>query len=84
METRMERDEKIKKIFCETIGIPESEVKDDTAYNSVEKWDSVRHLQMIAAFEEHLGIEIDMEDIIAMETFKKIKGILGKYIKDDP
>jgi acyl carrier protein len=71
----------IKNIFCEVIGIPEESVTDALAYNSCEQWDSLKHLQMVAMFEERFDIEIEMDDIIAMETFGKVKEILRKYCK---
>jgi acyl carrier protein len=71
----------IKNIFCEVMGIPAESVTDDLAYNSCEQWDSLKHLQMVAMFEESFDIEIEMDDIIAMETFGKVKEILKKYRK---
>jgi acyl carrier protein len=71
----------IKDIFCQAIGLPAEAVHDALAYNSCEQWDSLKHLQMVAMFEEKFDIEIEMDDIIAMETFGKIKEILRKYLK---
>lgn len=71
----------IKNIFCEVLGIPAEAVTDALAYNSCEQWDSLKHLQMVAMFEEGFDIEIEMDDIIAMETYGKVKEILRKYIK---
>ena len=72
----------IKKIFCQTLGVQESEINDDTAYNSFVPWDSLKHLEFVANFEEEFKIDIEMDDVIAMETFKKIKEILAKYLKE--
>jgi acyl carrier protein len=55
-------------------------VTDSLAYNSCEQWDSLKHLQMIAMIEERFDIEIEMDDIIAMENFAKVKEILHKYL----
>jgi acyl carrier protein len=71
----------IKNIFCEVLGLPADAVNDALAYNSCEQWDSLKHLQMVAMFEENFDIEIEMDDIIAMETFGKVKEILRKYLK---
>ncbi len=73
--------DKIKKIFCEVLGIPTVEVTDMLAYNSCVQWDSLKHLQLVAMLEETFGIEIDMDDIIAMENYGKVKEILHKYLK---
>ena len=71
----------IKNIFCEALGVSAADVTDTLAYNSCEQWDSLKHLQMVAMFEETFDIEIDMDDIIAMETYAKVKEILQKYLK---
>ncbi|WP_440951209.1 acyl carrier protein [Methanosphaerula subterraneus] len=76
----MDNNEKIKKIFCEVLGLAESDVNDDTAYNSVNQWDSFEHLIMISKFEEVYGIEFDTVDIIAMNTFANVKTIVNKYL----
>ena len=71
----------IKNIFYEVLGIPAEEVTDALAYNSCVQWDSLKHLQLVAMFEEKFEIEIDMDDIIAMENYGKVKEILHKYLK---
>jgi acyl carrier protein len=75
----MTDDTEIKKLFCETLGLKESDVSDTTAYNSIEAWDSLKHLELVARLEETFKFEMDMDDIIAMENFGKIKDILKKY-----
>jgi len=71
---------KIKSFFCEILGVSESEVNDETAYNSFEPWDSLKHLEFVAKLEQEFNIDIEMDDVIAMENFKKIKEIIGKYL----
>ncbi|MFQ5652168.1 MAG: acyl carrier protein [bacterium] len=70
----------IRTIFCEVFGVSESEVRDDTAYDSFEAWDSLRHLEFVARFEDEFDIDIEIDDVIAMETFKKVKDTVKKYI----
>lgn len=75
-------DEKIKEIFCDVLGVNESEVDDNTAYNSFEKWDSIKHLQLVSEYEDAFDIEFEMDDIIAMENFGLVKQIINKYLTD--
>jgi acyl carrier protein len=70
----------ISDIFCDVIGLAPSALNDDLAYNSIASWDSLKHLELVGAFEERFGIELDTDDIIAMENFGKVKSILGKYL----
>jgi len=75
-------EKRITEIFCKVIGLSTSEVNDETAYDSCASWDSLRHLAFISKFEEEFDIDIDTDDIIAMETFKKVKEITLKYISE--
>lgn len=76
------QDKKVKEIFCCVLGVEETEVNDDTAYNSFEKWDSLKHLQLVSELEDSFDIEFEMDDIIAMENFGLVKEIIGKYLND--
>ena len=73
-------DAKIKSIFCEELGLEDSAVTDATAYDSTEAWDSFKHLQLVARYEEEFGIDLPVDDIIAMSTFQKVKEIVGNSI----
>jgi len=77
-----ESDIKVKEIFCDILGIEESEVSDSTAYNSFEKWDSLKHLQLVSELEDAFDIEFKMDDIIAMENFGLVREIINKYLVD--
>lgn len=70
----------IKRIFCEILGVDESEVDDATSYNSFRPWDSLKHLQIVSTYEDEFDIEFEMDDIIAMENFGLVKEIVTKYI----
>lgn len=76
----MTNEDKIKKIFAEAFEISEKEVNDDIAYNSYLPWDSLKHLQLVAMYEEEFGIELEMDDIIDMSTYKKVREIVMKYL----
>ena len=70
---------KIRRIFHEILGIEEERVTDSLSYQSCEKWDSIRHLKLVAAFEKEFGIELETDDIVAMENVGKIKEILRRH-----
>lgn len=77
---KTEYDKKIKKIFCRVLEVEESDVNDDTAYDSLEVWDSLKHLEFVGKVEDEFSIDIEMDDVIAMENFRLIKKIVYKYI----
>ncbi|MCE8556941.1 acyl carrier protein [Ruegeria pomeroyi] len=67
------------KAFCETLEIDAAIVKDELAYNSIKEWDSIAHMQLVAALEESFDIMLDTDDIIDMSSVAKAKEILAKY-----
>ena len=48
-------------------------------YQCINEWDSVGHMQLIAAIEDCFNIELYVDDIIDFSSFKKGIVILAKY-----
>jgi len=74
---------KLIEIMSEKLSIPKEDINDETAYNVAKNWDSINHLAIVSALEDAYGIELDVDEITAMENVKVIKDILTKHgIKD--
>ena len=66
--------------FIENFDIDESDVVLDTLeYESIEEWDSVGHMGLIAEIEDAFDIELEMDDVIDFSSYIKGKEILKKY-----
>ena len=70
--------EKYLNVFTETFDITAEEAR-TLAYQIIPSWDSVGHMQLIAALEETFDIMLDTDDIIDFSSFEKGKEILKKY-----
>lgn len=70
--------EKYSNVFMENLQITEDKLEGLT-YQSVELWDSVGHMSLIAALEDEFDIMIDTDDIIDFSSYVKGKEILTKY-----
>lgn len=51
----------------------------DLKYQSIDAWDSVGHMGLIAALEDSFEIMLEPDDIIDLSSFEKGKEILAKY-----
>lgn len=71
--------EKYKNVFMQCFSIDESQLDDNLEYNSIESWDSVGHMGMIATLEETFEIEMDTDDIIEFSSFEIGFELLTKY-----
>lgn len=72
-------EQRLKKIFADSLNIAIERVTDDLTYNSIPEWDSVGHMHLISALDEELDTMIETVDIVGMRNFKAAKEILKKY-----
>jgi hypothetical protein len=62
------------------LGLSELTSVADISYGQTEEWDSVAHMQLIAALENTFDIMIDTDDVIAMSDYGEVRRILkGRY-----
>ena len=71
--------QKYKNCFVESFSIEENIVNDDLIYNSIDEWDSIGHMTLMASLEDCFPIQIDTDDVIDFSSFSKGKEILNKY-----
>lgn len=70
--------EKYMNAFVEGLGVSAENVE-TLEYQAVPEWDSVGHMELIAALEEAFDIMMDTDDIVDFSSFLKGKEILAKY-----
>lgn len=70
--------EKYNNIFMEAFAVEESALE-TLEYQSVPQWDSVGHMQLIAALEDEFDIMFDTDDIIDLNSYEKGKEFMKKY-----
>ena len=70
--------EKYEVSFTEAFAI-EKDVLATLEYQSIDDWDSVGHMSLIAALEDAFDIMMDTDDIIDFSSFEKGKEIMRKY-----
>ncbi len=63
----------------EVFGIDESQLGDELVFQSISNWDSVGHMQLIAALEDAFDIMFDTDDIIDLSSYNVGKEMLRKY-----
>lgn len=67
---------------CEVVGDvfglhPES-LNQDTSPQSVEAWDSLRHLDVVMALEQRFGVRFSPDEIASMKDVRSIAVCIGK------
>jgi len=68
--------EKYNQVFCESLEITEDKLP-GLEYQGVELWDSVGHMNMMAALEDAFDIMMETDDIVDFSSYEKGKKILA-------
>lgn len=70
--------DKYNQAFMETFSVNKNELE-VLAYESIDAWDSIGHMNLIGELEDAFDIEIETNDVIAFASYEKGKEILKKY-----
>ena len=70
--------EKIKDILAKTFRVKIDELNESTAIESIDTWDSLTHMELIANLEQELSIEFTGDEIVEMTSLKAIEKIVGE------
>ena len=58
----------IRELFATLLQVAPETIEDQTSPANLDRWDSMQHLILVAAFEEEFGIELEPEE--AAESYK--------------
>ena len=75
----MNKNQLLKNVFSETLGIEDNLINDELKYQSIPEWDSVNHMYLVTELENSFELEIDSDDILEIKSFKEAKEVLKKY-----
>ena len=79
MEGNMDH-EKYNQAFITAFDIDSKILGNDLKYESIQEWDSIGHMALIAELEDAFEISMEMDDIIDFSSYVKGIDILKKYI----
>jgi len=75
----MTNKEKYDQVFIESFSLTTDQLNESMVYQSVQQWDSIGHMGMVAALEDAFDIMLETDDIIDFGSYPKGIEILAKY-----
>jgi acyl carrier protein len=67
---------KLISLIAEVLRVPPGEIRDELDMEQTSTWDSLSHMQLIAAIEDEFSVELTADEIVAMRSVGQIKGVL--------
>lgn len=72
-------EDRVKTIICDVLGLELAAIHDDISMTTVEEWDSLRHMELIASLEQSFNIRLTLDQIVAMTTLPSIVSIIRSH-----
>ena len=74
--TESQETQRLTGLIAEILRVPKTQIVDTLDMEATSTWDSLSHMQLIAAIEDEFGIELTADEIILMRSVGQIKGML--------
>lgn len=78
--TREEVYETLNEVFRDVFDDESIEVNDETTSDDIEDWDSLEHINLIAAVEQEFGIKFNMGQVVTMKNVGEMVDIILSQI----
>jgi len=72
---------KIKAVLSTVFELSIENIDENSSSDSIENWDSLRHLNLIIALEEEFDVSIPDEEVGNLVNFKLIELVINELIK---
>lgn len=71
---------RIKEVMSSVFDVDVDTLNEESSQDTVEQWDSMKHLDLVVALEEEFGITIPIEEVGNLVNFKYIKLIVEEQM----
>ena len=73
------KEDDLKRVLSNVFNIPQETVGDDTSIDTVESWDSLKHLELVLSLEEKFDVTLKEEETVEILNYQLIKMVLAKH-----
>lgn len=75
----MENEARIKSVLSNVLGVSPDDISEDSSMDTLEKWDSLKHLNVVLALEEEFKIFFEDEESVIITSYPLIREILKEH-----
>ena len=72
---------RLKSIVATVMGIPESMISTDLSPDLLEKWNSLRHMNLVTAVEEEFNIVFEYDEIVQVMEYRILEEIIRRKLE---
>jgi acyl carrier protein len=76
MPTMSPNEKKLRLVLSGLLGVSSDSISDETSKDTVDAWDSVKHLNIVLTLEEQFGVSFDEQVAFEIESVPQIRTAL--------
>ena len=70
------QEQKLKDVLATTFNIDVNSIAEDASPDTIDSWDSLRHMNLVLALEEEFDVELTDDQVVEILSYKLIKIVL--------
>jgi acyl carrier protein len=57
---------------------PDFSLRDEMGFDDVPGWDSIGHMNLVNELETRLGVSLDLQEIVALDSVKAVRALVAQ------
>ncbi len=74
-------EQELKQVIADIFNVSLEDITSESSMDTIESWDSIRHMNLVIALEDAYSIEIPDEDAANITSFKLIKLVVEECLE---
>ncbi|MGZ3609951.1 MAG: acyl carrier protein [Ktedonobacteraceae bacterium] len=72
--------ERVKEIVADIFNVPKDRVTLQTSPNTIDTWDSIKHLDLVLALEQEFALQITPDEMVEMKSVEVIEKLITEKL----
>jgi len=73
---------KLKSVIATVLEIEPTEIDENSSMDTIEAWDSIKHMDLILSLEEEFGVSVPDEEAGDLTSYALIKLVMKELLED--
>jgi len=69
----------LRQLMGDVFGVSPDEIDEDASIDTIEPWDSLKHLNLVLAIEERFGVSLTEQETVEILNVELIRAVLREH-----
>ena len=70
---------KLREVLANVFAVGVEMINDEASPDTIDVWDSLRHMNLVLALEENFGVELTDDQVVEILSYKLIKIVMSEH-----